>query len=207
MFIYFQIITLHLQSSSCLIPAMKLMISKARRTKYEPARARARTRTHTRTNTPPHTHTHTYRPRLLNSYVSVRASSLNFACILSLHSRLSDLDLMAWTEMNKLSCCDVCCRIHVSIETSSVCDGSITLLANPTKYLRTRFGLNSESVQVKVTNVWKVRRKEKSEKWTKRENNEVPYYIKKNSMVRVRERTIPTERPPLVGEVIANFCG
>jgi hypothetical protein len=22
-----------------------------------------------------------------------------------------------------------------------------------------------------------------------------------------RERTIPTERPPLVGEVIANFCG
>jgi hypothetical protein len=28
-----------------------------------------------------------------------------------------------------------------------------------------------------------------------------------NSMVSVRERTIPTERPPLVGEVIANFCG
>jgi hypothetical protein len=28
---------------------------------------------------------------------------------------------------------------------------------------------------------------------------------KLNSMVRVRERTIPTERPPLVGEVIANF--
>jgi hypothetical protein len=28
-----------------------------------------------------------------------------------------------------------------------------------------------------------------------------------NSMVWVRERTIPTERPPLVGEVIANFCG
>jgi hypothetical protein len=28
-----------------------------------------------------------------------------------------------------------------------------------------------------------------------------------NSMVRVRERTIPTVRPPLVGEVIANFCG
>jgi hypothetical protein len=30
---------------------------------------------------------------------------------------------------------------------------------------------------------------------------------KKNSMVWVRERTIPTEQPPLVGEVIANFCG
>jgi hypothetical protein len=30
---------------------------------------------------------------------------------------------------------------------------------------------------------------------------------KKNSMLLVRERTIPTERPPLDGEVIANFCG
>jgi hypothetical protein len=30
---------------------------------------------------------------------------------------------------------------------------------------------------------------------------------KTNSMVWVRERTIPTERPSLVGEVIANFCG
>jgi hypothetical protein len=30
---------------------------------------------------------------------------------------------------------------------------------------------------------------------------------KQNSMVRVRERTIPTERPPLVDEVIASFCG
>jgi hypothetical protein len=30
---------------------------------------------------------------------------------------------------------------------------------------------------------------------------------KTNSMVWVRERTIPTKRPPLVGEVIANFCG
>jgi hypothetical protein len=26
-------------------------------------------------------------------------------------------------------------------------------------------------------------------------------------MVWVRERTIPTERQPLVGEMIANFCG
>jgi hypothetical protein len=26
-------------------------------------------------------------------------------------------------------------------------------------------------------------------------------------MVSVRERTVPTERPPLVGEVIANLCG
>jgi hypothetical protein len=28
-----------------------------------------------------------------------------------------------------------------------------------------------------------------------------------NSVALVRERTIPTERPLLVGEVIANFCG
>jgi hypothetical protein len=33
------------------------------------------------------------------------------------------------------------------------------------------------------------------------------WQIKKNSMVWVRERTIPTERPPLVGEVVANFYG
>jgi hypothetical protein len=32
-------------------------------------------------------------------------------------------------------------------------------------------------------------------------------FYKLNSMVWVRERTIPTERPPLVGEVTANFCG
>jgi hypothetical protein len=35
----------------------------------------------------------------------------------------------------------------------------------------------------------------------------VEYTFKKNSMVWVRERTIPTERPPLVGKVIANFYG
>jgi hypothetical protein len=28
-----------------------------------------------------------------------------------------------------------------------------------------------------------------------------------NSVTLVRERTIPTERPQLVGEVSANFCG
>jgi hypothetical protein len=36
---------------------------------------------------------------------------------------------------------------------------------------------------------------------------QLQYKTKLNSMVWVRERTIPTERPPLVGEVIANFCG
>jgi hypothetical protein len=33
------------------------------------------------------------------------------------------------------------------------------------------------------------------------------YLIKKNSVARVHERTIPTERQQLVGEVSANFCG
>jgi hypothetical protein len=28
-----------------------------------------------------------------------------------------------------------------------------------------------------------------------------------NSVALVRERTIPTERPPLVGEISVNFCG
>jgi len=32
-------------------------------------------------------------------------------------------------------------------------------------------------------------------------------YTKLNSVALVRERTIPTERPPPVGEVSANFCG
>ena len=31
--------------------------------------------------------------------------------------------------------------------------------------------------------------------------------LKLNSVALVRERTIPTERPPPVGEVCANFCG
>jgi len=31
--------------------------------------------------------------------------------------------------------------------------------------------------------------------------------ILKNSVALVRTRTIPTERPPPVGEVSANFCG
>jgi hypothetical protein len=30
---------------------------------------------------------------------------------------------------------------------------------------------------------------------------------KTNSVASVRERTIPTERPPLVSEISANFCG
>jgi hypothetical protein len=32
-------------------------------------------------------------------------------------------------------------------------------------------------------------------------------YYKLNSVAWVHERAMPTERPPLVGEVSANFCG
>jgi len=35
----------------------------------------------------------------------------------------------------------------------------------------------------------------------------VPCKLKLNSVALVRTRTIPTERPPPVGEVSANFCG
>jgi hypothetical protein len=38
-------------------------------------------------------------------------------------------------------------------------------------------------------------------------NAERPTNQPTNSVALVRERTIPTERPPLVGEVSANFCG
>jgi hypothetical protein len=31
--------------------------------------------------------------------------------------------------------------------------------------------------------------------------------LKLNSVTLIRKRTIPTERPPLVGEVSAKFCG
>jgi hypothetical protein len=34
------------------------------------------------------------------------------------------------------------------------------------------------------------------------------FYIKElNSVALVRKRAIPTERPPLIGEFSANFCG
>jgi hypothetical protein len=35
----------------------------------------------------------------------------------------------------------------------------------------------------------------------------LPKKLKLNSVAWVRERTRPTERTPLVGEVSANFCG
>ena len=56
--------------------------------------------------------------------------------------------------------------------------------------------------------------------FSRKESNHQSYYIyiythiyiyiyktKLNSVALVRERTIPTERPPPVGEVSANFCG
>jgi hypothetical protein len=45
--------------------------------------------------------------------------------------------------------------------------------------------------------------------WSYTESSQERITIKKklNSVALVRERTIPTERPPPVGEVSANFCG
>jgi hypothetical protein len=36
---------------------------------------------------------------------------------------------------------------------------------------------------------------------------EIVTLIKKNSVALVRKRTMPIERPPLVGKINANFCG
>jgi hypothetical protein len=54
----------------------------------------------------------------------------------------------------------------------------------------------------------KVDKTNDSERWSMLQDDDCNTRIKKkNFMVWVRERTIPTDRPPLVGEVIANFCG
>jgi hypothetical protein len=52
------------------------------------------------------------------------------------------------------------------------------------------------------------RRKEEAEMKTMFEEMDANQKTKKlNSVAVVRKRTIPTERPPLVGEVSANLCG
>jgi hypothetical protein len=43
--------------------------------------------------------------------------------------------------------------------------------------------------------------------WRKLHNEELHSLYKTNSVALARKRTMPTERPPLVGEVSANFCG
>ena len=42
---------------------------------------------------------------------------------------------------------------------------------------------------------------------TMSQGNHTIYIYIYNSVALVRKRTIPTERPPQVGEVSANFCG
>jgi hypothetical protein len=49
---------------------------------------------------------------------------------------------------------------------------------------------------------------EKQPRSTHRIGDAVPIELSKiNSVAVVRERTVPTERPPLVGQVSANLCG
>jgi CBS-domain-containing membrane protein len=47
---------------------------------------------------------------------------------------------------------------------------------------------------------------DKDKNWFKEFCDVVTLKLKLNSMVRVRERTILTERPPLVGEVLPTFA-
>jgi hypothetical protein len=42
---------------------------------------------------------------------------------------------------------------------------------------------------------------------TEKEGRKAEENNKLNSLASVRERIMPIERPPLVGEVSANFCG
>jgi len=71
-----------------------------------------------------------------------------------------------------------------------------------------------------VTSCWQYQRLLMRERYRKRRLNFLPNCMavtwrgtkychtqKKNSVALIRERTIPTERPPPVGEVSANFCG
>ena len=58
------------------------------------------------------------------------------------------------------------------------------------------------SASIMAVNMWK-----NSLKSVESDNNKILYELKLNSVALVRERTIPTERPPPVGEVSANFCG
>jgi hypothetical protein len=56
-----------------------------------------------------------------------------------------------------------------------------------------------------VTHIKELRKGGKPEE--KKSLGEHRYRGRKNSDALVRQRTIPTEQPPLVGEVSANFCG
>ena len=65
------------------------------------------------------------------------------------------------------------------------------------------------------TRFWNSWFQSRREKWTlqlisaaeNRYNTITLFRTKLNSVALVRERTIPTDRPPPVGEVSANFCG
>jgi hypothetical protein len=62
---------------------------------------------------------------------------------------------------------------------------------------RLRLGLSNGSNRIGVSHPFTWGRKQTGQ-WTKK---------KPNSVAVVRKRTIPTDRPPLVGKVSANFCG
>jgi len=60
-----------------------------------------------------------------------------------------------------------------------------------------------------VYKMWIIQEQNTLELWNKlhSEEKKTESILKLNSVALVRTRTIPTERPPQVGEVSANFCG
>jgi hypothetical protein len=58
---------------------------------------------------------------------------------------------------------------------------------------------------LKETELWDDPEQDGSD--TRRIHEERKELVKRNSVALVRERTIPTELPPFVAKVSANFCG
>jgi hypothetical protein len=87
------------------------------------------------------------------------------------------------------------CRKRVSLDVSETYGSPMGLLWVSAAYFRNA----SPPICSKIDWIFAIQEKERVE-ITK------SFQLKQNSMVWVRERIIPTEGPPLVGEVIANFC-
>jgi hypothetical protein len=71
-------------------------------------------------------------------------------------------------------------------------------------------GTSMEEQKVKKNEMKGQGEKREEEEMETRESNShtnIKFKKKINSVALVREQTIPTERPPLVGQVTANFCG
>ena len=79
--------------------------------------------------------------------------------------------------------------IYKTIKAAYLTDGAIPNIHNRNSTIIENLQIYTD-LKVELLMVWLVKRP-----------------IKKDTVALVRERTIPTERPPPVGEVSANFCG